>query len=67
MGRWLRRPEGSNWGEFGEDDRVGRMNLVTPERRRAAIAEAREGIAFGLGLPLDYPRGGMPSSTIASC
>jgi len=32
------------------------MNLVTPERRRRAIAEAREGKAFLLGLPLDYPK-----------
>lgn len=56
MPRWLKRPVGSNWGDFGEDDRVGRMNLITPERRRRALAEAREGIAFLLGLPLDYPR-----------
>jgi hypothetical protein len=57
MPRWLKRPEGSNWGAFGDDDQVGRMNLVTPERRRRAIAEAREGHAFFLGLPLDYPKG----------
>ena len=59
MGRWLHRPEGSNWGEFGEDDQIGRMNLITPERRLRAIAEAREGKVFMLGLPLDYPRGGL--------
>ncbi len=57
MKRWLHRPEGSNWGEFGEDDQVGRMNLITPAHRRRALAEAREGIAFLLGLPLDYPKG----------
>lgn len=57
MKRWLQRPDGSNWGEFGPDDQIGRMNLVTPARRRAALAEAKEGIAFLLGLPLDYPRG----------
>jgi len=56
MKRWLRRPEGSNWGDFGEDDQIGRMNLVTPERRMAAIGEVREGLAFALGLPLDHPR-----------
>jgi hypothetical protein len=56
MPRWLKRPEGSNWGDFGEDDQVGRMNLVTPERRRRALAEAREGLCFFLGLPLDHPR-----------
>lgn len=57
--RWLKRPEGSNWGLFGEDDQVGRMNLITPERRRRALAEAREGRVFLLALPLDYPRGGL--------
>jgi hypothetical protein len=56
MSRWLKRPVGSNWGFFGEDDQIGRMNLITPDRRRCAIAEAREGLAFLLGLPLDVPR-----------
>ena len=55
--RWARRPEGSNWGEFGPDDQIGRMNLITPERRLRAIREVREGLAFGLSLPLDYPGG----------
>lgn len=54
--RWSRRPEGSNWGEFGPDDQLGRLNLITPGRRRAAAAEVREGIAFCLSLPLDCPR-----------
>ena len=55
--RWVQRPEGSNWGDFGEDDQRGRMNLVTPERRLAAAREVREGIAFPLSLPLDVPGG----------
>lgn len=59
MPRWLKRPEGSNWGDFGEDDQVGRMNLISDAVRRRAIAEAKEGKAFLLGLPLDYPRGGI--------
>ena len=54
-GRWTHRPDGSNWGEFGPDDQLGRLNLITPERRRAAAAEVREGIAFCLSLPLDCP------------
>jgi hypothetical protein len=58
--RWKNRPEGSNWGEFGPDDRLGRLNLLTTERRRAAIAEAREGIAFCLSLPLDIGSGLSP-------
>ncbi|WP_414900193.1 cyclase family protein [Sphingomonas flavalba] len=56
MKRWLHRPEGSNWGDFGENDQIGRMNLVTPDKRRRAVAEAREGEVFLLGLPLDVPR-----------
>ena len=55
--RWRRRPDGSNWGEFGPDDRLGRLNLITPERRRAALAEALEGIVFCLSLPLDLGPG----------
>ena len=55
MRRWTQRPAGSNWGEFGPNDQRGRMNLLTPEVRRAALREATEGIAFCLSLPLDYP------------
>lgn len=55
--RWQQRPAGSTWGDFGPDDQLGRLNLITPERRRAAVAEVREGLAFGLSLPLDYPGG----------
>ena len=53
--RWRRRPEGSNWGDFGADDQVGRMNLITPERRLGAVQEVKAGLCFPLSLPLDYP------------
>ncbi|MEJ5975873.1 cyclase family protein [Novosphingobium sp. PS1R-30] len=56
MRRWLKRPEGANWGLFGEDDQIGRMNLVTPARRLAAVASVTEGLAFPLSLPLDHPK-----------
>jgi kynurenine formamidase len=55
--RWKNRPEGSNWGDFGEDDQIGRMNLITPARRLAAVREVTEGLAFSLSMPLDYPGG----------
>ncbi|HZW46134.1 MAG TPA: cyclase family protein, partial [Microvirga sp.] len=55
--RWVRRPEGSNWGDFGPDDQIGRMNLLTPERRLRAIREVTHGQTFTLSLPLDYPGG----------
>ncbi|HUG76879.1 MAG TPA: cyclase family protein [Burkholderiales bacterium] len=55
--RWKNRPAGSNWGEFGPDDQRGRMNLVTREKVLQGVAEVKEGIAFPLSLPLDYPGG----------
>ncbi len=55
--RWKIRPPGSNWGDFGPDDQLGRLNLLTPEKVKQGIAEAREGITFNLSLPLDYPGG----------
>lgn len=55
--RWKKRPEGSNWGEFGPDDQFGRLNLLTADRRRLAAQEIREGEVFSLSLPLDYPGG----------
>jgi Putative cyclase len=55
--RWTRRPEGSNWGEFGPDDQLGRLNLITAQKVREGVAEVREGLTFCLSLPLDYPGG----------
>jgi hypothetical protein len=57
--RWQRRPEGSNWGDFGSDDQLGRLNLLTPEKVRQGVAEVREGLTFCLSLPLDYPGGNL--------
>src|SRR3954449_5818852 len=55
--RWTRRPEGSTWGDFGADDQLGRLNLLTPERVRQAVLEVREGLSFCLSLPLNLPGG----------
>lgn len=55
--RWKARPEGSNWGEFGEDDQRGRLNLLTPERRLRAMEEVKVGRLFCLSHPLDKPGG----------
>jgi hypothetical protein len=55
--RWKRRPEGSTWGDFGPDDQLGRLNLLTPQKVLEGIAEVRAGIAFCLSLPLDLPGG----------
>ena len=55
--RWSRRPPGSTWGDFGPEDQLGRLNLLTPEKVREGIAEVRDGQSFCLSLPLDYPGG----------
>ncbi len=55
--RWQHRPPGSTWGDFGADDQLGRLNLITREKVLEGIAEVREGKTFCLSLPLDYPGG----------
>ncbi|BCH19178.1 cyclase family protein [Mesorhizobium sp. L-2-11] len=55
--RWNNKPEGANWGLFGADDEVGRLNLITDDIRLKAAAEIRTGRAFCLSLPLDLPGG----------
>ena len=57
--RWKQRPDGSTWGDFGADVRLGRLNLIGPEKVRQGIAEVREGRSFCLSLPLDYPGGNL--------
>ncbi|UUX50049.1 cyclase family protein [Nisaea acidiphila] len=55
--RWKNRPEGSNWGDFGPDDQIGRLNFLTPEKVLQGIAEVKHGKSFCLSMPLDYPGG----------
>ena len=55
--RWKRRPEGSNWGEFGDDDQLGSLNYIDAAAVLRAAREIREGRSFCLSLPLDYPGG----------
>jgi kynurenine formamidase len=55
--RWKQRPEGSNWGEFGDGDQLGSLNYITPACVKRAVAEIEEGRSFCLSLPLDYPGG----------
>ena len=55
--RWKRRPAGSTWGDWGPDDQLGRLNLLTPDKVLKGVAEVKEGKTFCLSLPLDYPGG----------
>ena len=55
--RWKQRPEGSTWGDWGDDDELGRINLLTPEKVMQGVREVEAGISFSLSLPLDFPGG----------
>ena len=48
-------PEGSAWGLFGDDDQLGCLNLLTPERVVAAAKLVRKGAVFPLNLRIDEP------------
>ena len=55
--RWAHRPEGSTWGDWGEDDELGRINLITSEKVLEGVREVQAGKSFCLSLPLDFPGG----------
>ena len=38
----------SNWGRWGADDELGAANLITPTKRKQALASAREGLTISL-------------------
>lgn len=57
MTRWKQRPDGSNWGDFGPDDQLGRVNLIGAEQVLKGAREIRAGKTFCLSLPLDLPGG----------
>lgn len=41
----------SNWGRWGEDDEIGALNLITPEKRLEAVALVQE--AFSVSMSSD--------------
>ena len=57
MARYHHRPDGSNWGDFGPNDQLGRLNMVGPEQVLKGVAEVKTGRTFCLSLPLDLPGG----------
>jgi len=44
--RW--QTELSNWGRWGEDDEIGVLNLITPEKRVQAMALATKGVVVSM-------------------
>jgi len=48
-------PQGAAWGVFGDNDEVGTINLLSPDRVRAAAGSIRSGKVFALNLPINIP------------
>jgi len=46
------RPAGSTWGLFGDDDELGMLNHLTPDRVVRAAGLVRRGTVFNLDLPV---------------
>jgi len=52
----------SNWGRWGKDDQMGAVNLITPAKRRQALATVKEGVSISmartgeLGMAVDNPQ-----------
>ena len=43
----------SNWGRWGDDDEMGTLNLITPEKRLAAARLVQDGVAVSMALDLN--------------
>ncbi len=48
-------PKGSAWGLFGDDDQLGCLNLITPEKAVEAARLVRKGAVFPLNWRIDQP------------
>ena len=46
----------SNWGRWGEDDEIGALNLITPEKRLEAVALVQEGVSLSLAVDANTVR-----------
>lgn len=49
----MTNPEVTNWGRWGEDDELGTLNLITPERILSAVRLVKKGRTYNLSVPLD--------------
>jgi len=48
-------PKGAAWGVFGDDDQLGTVNFLTPQKVLEAARLVRQGKVFALNLPLHLP------------
>ena len=44
----------SNWGRWGQDDVLGTLNLITPEKRKIAAGLVREGVTVSCARTITY-------------
>jgi kynurenine formamidase len=51
VAKWM--TELSNWGRWGKDDQRGTLNLITPEKRKQALALVRDGVSVSLAHTVD--------------
>lgn len=49
--KWM--TELSNWNRWGKDDQRGTFNLITPEKRKAALKLVRDGVSISMAHTLD--------------
>lgn len=49
--RWM--TELSNWGRWGTEDQLGTLNLVTPAKRKEALALVRDGVSISLARTVE--------------
>ena len=54
--------EDRNWGRWGQDDQIGAVNLVTPEKRVAAARLVRSGRAVSLSH--EFPKTPAPNNPL---
>lgn len=47
------------WDVWGQDDGLGSVNRLTPDRVLAAVGAVRQGKVIGLDLPLELPQPGL--------
>jgi kynurenine formamidase len=43
----------SNWGRWGQQDQLGALNLITPAKRKEAVALVKEGVSVSLARDIE--------------
>jgi len=46
-----------NWGKWGEDDELGTLNYITPDKIAAAAALVRKGRSVSMAIPINKQAG----------